>query len=130
MLSGEIKVTVASQLGVKPFVDSGKLIALAVTSRQRSSIFPNIPTVSESGIPGFDAVNWFGVLAPKGTPPEIINRLNQEFVRAVQSPDGRTKLIAGGADVVGSTPGEFAEAIQLDMKKWAKVAAESGAKLE
>jgi tripartite-type tricarboxylate transporter receptor subunit TctC len=130
MLSGEIKVTVASQLGVKPFIDSGQLTALAVTSRQRSMIFPKLPTVSESGIPGFEAVNWFGVLAPKGTPPEIISRLNQEFVRVVHSPELRAKLVASGADVVGSSPGELAEAIQLDMKKWAKVAADSGAKIE
>ena len=91
---------------------------------------PDIPTIAEAGVPGYEAVQWFGVLAPAGTPRDIVSRLHKEVVRTVQTPDIRQKLVNDGADPVGSLPEEFAAFIRSETAKWAKVAKAIGLKPE
>jgi len=101
-----------------------------VTSAKRAGGASDIPTIAEAGVPGYEAVQWFGVLAPAGTPREIIARLHKEVVRTVQTPDIRQKLVNDGADPVGSSPKEFAAFLRSETTKWAKVAKDIGIKPE
>ena len=111
-------------------IKSGKLRALAVTSSHRSSALPDVPTVAESGVPGFEASSWFGVLAPAGTPREIVNKINADIVKALSAPEIRERLSGQGAEPVGNTPEQFAAYIKAESAKWAKVVKESGAKVD
>ena len=116
-----------------PHIRSGKLKALAVTSAQRSSALPDVPTVEEVGGPalkGFEASSWFGLLAPAGTPSDVINRLQQETAKALASPALKERLQAQGAIPSGNTPAEFARLIDAESKKWAQVVKTSGAKVD
>jgi tripartite-type tricarboxylate transporter receptor subunit TctC len=112
-------------------IKSGKLKALAVTSAKPSPALPGIPTVAAAAnLPTFEASSWFGLLAPAGTPPEIINRLQQEVSKSLNSPAVRERLMAQGADPVGNTPDQFAAFIRAEHIKWAKVVKDSGAKVD
>jgi len=114
-------------------IKSGKLKALAVTSLQRSGALPDVPTLEQAGgaaLKGFDASSWFGLLAPAGTPPEIITRIQQEVAKALNSPAIKEKLLAQGAIPSGNTPAEFAKFIDSEHKKWALVVKNSGAKVD
>jgi tripartite-type tricarboxylate transporter receptor subunit TctC len=112
-------------------IKAGKLKALAVTSRQRSAALPDVPTVEEAaGLKGFDATSWFGLLAPAGTPPDIVNRIQQETAKALNSPAIKEKLLSQGAIPSGNTPAEFAKHIDAEHKKWAPVVKASGAKVD
>ena len=116
-----------------PHIRSGKLKALAVTSAQRSSALPDVPTVEEVGgaaLKGFEASSWFGLLAPAGTPSDVINRLQQETAKALASPALKERLQAQGAIPSGNTPAEFARLIDAESKKWAQVVKTSGAKVD
>ena len=114
-----------------PQIKAGKLKALAVTSRQRSAALPDVPTVEEAaGLKGFDATSWFGLLAPAGTPPDIVNRIQQETAKALNAPAIKEKLLAQGAIPSGNTPAEFAKHIEAEHKKWAPVVKTSGAKVD
>jgi tripartite-type tricarboxylate transporter receptor subunit TctC len=104
-----------------PQMRAGKLRALAITSARRLPAMPELPTVSESGLPGYEAASWYGMLAPAGTQRAIINKLNREVVRIMQLADVRERLIADGADPVGSSPEEFAAHIKRELARWAKV---------
>ena len=115
---------------VLPLVREGKLRALAVTSLRRSSAAPEVPTIAESGYPGFEATNWYGLLAPGRTPATIVSRLHLATVSALALPDLRGKLTDLGLDVIGNSPEEFAAAIKSETPKWAKVIKESGIKPE
>jgi tripartite-type tricarboxylate transporter receptor subunit TctC len=111
-------------------IKGGKLRAIAVTSAQRSPALPDIPTIAESGLPGFEATSWFGVLAPAGTPAAIVNRLNAEVDKWLQSDSGKAQLLEQGALPAGGTPEEFAAYIRAETEKWAKVVKVSGAKVD
>jgi len=111
-------------------IRNNKLRALAVTSARRVDDLPNVPTINESGYQGFDAVTWFGLLAPAGTPKEVVARINAEFNKALQNPGLRKKLGDEGADPAGGTPEQFAALIRDEIPRWGKVVKESGAKVD
>jgi tripartite-type tricarboxylate transporter receptor subunit TctC len=114
-----------------PQIKAGKLKALAVTSAKRSDALPDVPTIEQAaGLKGFDASSWFGLLAPAGTPPDIVNRIQQEVARSLSTPTMKEKLLAQGAIPSGNTPAEFARLIDSEHKKWAKVVKDSGAKVD
>jgi tripartite-type tricarboxylate transporter receptor subunit TctC len=110
--------TIISALG---YVRGGRLRALGVTSAKRAAGAPEIPTIAEAGVPGYEATQWFGVLAPAGTPRDIVNLIQSEIGRVLQQPDMKTRLSTDGAEPVGSTPEEFAAFIRAETAKWAKV---------
>jgi tripartite-type tricarboxylate transporter receptor subunit TctC len=128
VISGEVATSFATIVSAQPQVASGKLRGLAVTSAKRFPSAPDVPTVAESGLPGYEAVAWYGVFAPDGTPREIVNRLNTEIVRIVRSPDVRELLLKQGAESYATSPEEFTKVVQRDVQKWAKVVKASGAK--
>ena len=113
-----------------PHVSSGRLRALAVTSARRTPAAPEFATVAESGLPGYEAVSWYGVFAPAGTPRDIVMRLNSEIVRALKLPEVRQLLLAQGAEPVFDTPEQFAALIKSDIAKWGEVVRKSGAKAD
>lgn len=113
---------------VWPLVREGKLRALAVTSSKRSPAAPGVPTIAESGYPGFEATNWYGLLAPAGTPDAIVRRLHSDTAKALGLPAVRGKLAELGLEVIGNSPEEFAAAIKSEIPKWAKVVEHSGIK--
>jgi len=113
------------------FIKSGKLKALAVTSAKRSTAFPDLPTIAEAAnLPGYEATSWFGVLAPANLPPELLNTISREVIKAIQSPSVREKYAAMGAEAVGNTPAQFGVYINKEIAKWTKVVKESGAKVD
>ena len=133
MVSGNMDVMFDNLPSSLQQIRAGKLVALAVTSAQRSPALPDIPTVEEAGGPslkGYEASSWFGLLAPAGTPPEIVNRIQQEVAKALASPAVKDKLQAQGAIPSGNTPQEFARLIDSEHKKWAQVVKVSGAKVD
>jgi len=111
-------------------VREGKLRALGVTSSTRSSAAPEIPTIAESGLPGFDAVSWFALFAPAGTPRPVIDKWQTEVRRILKMPDVAKRLADNGLDAVGSTPEELATYQKAEITKWAKVVKDSGAKAD
>ena len=121
LMGGSVDLMFDNIVAVGPLVKSGKLKALAVTSKTRSPALPNVPTMQESGYPNIEAVAWFGVLVPKGTPKAIINRLNKEFVTALAIPEIKNKLEESGAQVIASTPEDFDAFMQNEVKKWSGV---------
>jgi tripartite-type tricarboxylate transporter receptor subunit TctC len=129
VLGGQVHA-MFSGTSVIPHVRTGKLRALATTGAQRSTALPELPTIAESGFPGFEANSWFGLLAPATTPRFIVDRLHGETTRALRSPDVRDRLEKGGFDIVGSTPQEFAAYIQAEIEKWARVVRIAGVKPE
>lgn len=111
-------------------VKAGKLKALATTGSKRAETLSDLPTVAESGLPGYEAVGWFGLLAPAATPREVVLKLNRDFVAVMGDQDLRKKASALGADLAGNTPDEFARFIRDDQAKWAKLMREAGIKPE
>jgi tripartite-type tricarboxylate transporter receptor subunit TctC len=130
LLAGQVLVMAPNVLTALPHIKSGKLRALAVTSPKRSEALPDIPTVAESGLAGYDSTQWYGVLAPAGAPREIVARLHEEMVRALRDPEVGKRLAADGAEPVGSSPEEFAAFIKSESEKWARVALAAGIKPE
>jgi tripartite-type tricarboxylate transporter receptor subunit TctC len=130
VVGGQVPVSFEALLSTLPFVKAGKLKAIAVTTSTRSSLLPNVPTIAESGLPGYEASNWYGFLAPAKTPADIIDRLNREMVKVLQSPEVKDKLASLGAEPVGNSPQAFGELIRTDAAKWKKIVAETGAKAD
>lgn len=131
LLGGSMDVMFDNLPSSMPLIKSGKLKALAVTSSQRSGALPDVPTIEEAGkLKGFEASSWFGLLAPAGTPPDIINRVQQEVAKSLNTPAIKEKLLAQGAIPSGNTPAEFARLIDSEIKKWAQVVKSSGAKVD
>jgi tripartite-type tricarboxylate transporter receptor subunit TctC len=130
MMGGEVTVSFATMPTAVPLVKGGKVKAIAVTTGRRAAALPDVPTIAESGVPGFEASSWFGVLAPAGTPPDVIARIDAEVGKWLASPDAREKLAAQGAIAAGGTPEDFAKHIAAETAKWAKVVKASGAKVD
>jgi len=131
MVAGNMDVMFDNLPSSMAQIKAGKLKALAVTSSQRSAALPDVPTVEEAGhLKGFEASSWFGLLAPAGTPQDIVNRIQQEVAKSLNTPAIKEKLLAQGAIPSGNTPTEFAKLIDAEHKKWAKVVKDSGAKVD
>jgi tripartite-type tricarboxylate transporter receptor subunit TctC len=128
LLSGEVAFMFSTPPSAMPFVRTGRLRALAVTTRTRMAGLPELPTLHEAGLPGYEAVQWFGLLVPAGTPRPVIDRLHQETVKAIRAPDMSQRLRAEGLDPVGSKPDEFGAYIQAELLKWGKVIRAAGIK--
>jgi tripartite-type tricarboxylate transporter receptor subunit TctC len=130
LLGGHIDMMIADSSVAAPLVRSGKLRALAVSSATRSRAFPELPTIAESGVPGYEAISWFGVAAPAGTPEPIVAALNAEALRLIATPEYRSKLDPLGLEPAGITPQAFRAMVQQDVAKWAQVIKDSGARAE
>jgi len=126
LLGGQVNAMFSNALTVMPHIQSGKLRALAVSGNRRLELLPDVPTVMEAGIAQYVSLQWYGLLAPAGTPPAVIQTINREMVKSLQSKDIKDKLASEGAEPVGSTPAEFANLIKNDFDKWSKVAKSSG----
>jgi tripartite-type tricarboxylate transporter receptor subunit TctC len=129
LLAGRVTMSFANIVNVLPLAREGKLRALAITSRKRSALAPDLPTMAESGFPGFEAVPWFGLLAPSGTPKDVLDKLHGETVKTLAMPEVRKKFDELGLEPVGNTPAEFAAVIRKETPEWAKVIKDAGIKL-
>ncbi len=130
LIAGQIPIMFDNVPPLLPHVRAGRIKALAVTSLARIHVLPEVPTLDELGLKGFDAVGWNGLLAPAGTPRDIVTRLHAEVVRVLRIAEVRDQLTSQGADLVGNSPEEFAAWIRVEVKKWAGVVRDSGAKLD
>ncbi len=130
LLGGSVQMVIADQANLMPHVATGKLRALAVAGPQRSPNAPELPTMAEAGLVGFDATAWQGVVGPAGMPPDVVRRLNEAFNKVMALPDVRARLIGGGVDPVGGTPEAFGNFIRLEIAKWSKLARDVGARAE
>ena len=126
VLGGQVPVTFATVLETLPHVKSGRLRALAVTGAKRSLAWPDLPTVAEAGVPGYESISWLGLFAPAGTPKEIVSKISAEVVRIISLPEVREKLLTQGAEPIGSSPEQFAATLASDIAKYAKVMKASG----
>jgi tripartite-type tricarboxylate transporter receptor subunit TctC len=125
LVAGHIHLMMSNILSALPHVRTGRLRAIGVTSPKRTIVAPDIPVIAESGLPGYEVIQWYGVLAPAGTPREVIAKIHAGIVRALQDPATRERFLRDGAETVGSTPEEFAALIAADLKKWGKVIKEA-----
>lgn len=130
MLAGHTAVMAATILTGMPQIRAGRLRPLGITSLARSAAAPEIPTIAESGLPGFESIQWYGAMAPAHTPKDIVARWHTEIVRVLQMPEIKQRFIADGTDPVGNTPEEFRRYIQSEITKWTKVAKDAGIKPE
>jgi tripartite-type tricarboxylate transporter receptor subunit TctC len=130
LLGGQIQVMFDNAPNVMPQVKAGRLRALAQSGLTRSSIAPDLPTVVEAGVPGYEVTVWFGLVAPAGTPRDVIVKLNTEVLKILAMPDVRERFLAQGVEPMGSTPEQFGDHIRAQMAKWGKVVADAGVKAE
>jgi tripartite-type tricarboxylate transporter receptor subunit TctC len=130
LISGQVQMMSGDLSTLLPHVKSGRMRPLAVTSARRSALLPHMPTVAESGVPGYDASGWFGVLVPAGTPAAVVERLNASIVKGVAAADARERLAALGGDVATGTPADFAAHLRAESAKWGKVIRTVGLKGE
>jgi len=119
-------VILASIISAQPHVKAQRIRALAVTGPKRASSSPELPTVSEAGMPGYAVTQWYGVFAPASTPRTVVERLHKEIIQVLQQPEATARLTADGADSVGSTPQQFAAHVRAERDKWAKVIKQTG----
>ena len=129
VIGGVVPITF-SDPSAKSLVEAGKLRLLAVTSAKRSRLFPNTPTMAESGVPGYDLSNWYGLVAPAGTPVEVVNKLNGAIRKVMVQPEVRTSLEAAGMEAISTTPKEFTDHVLGERRKWAALIAKTGIKAE
>ena len=130
VVSGQVTMTFDNITTAWPLAKAGKLRALAVTTAKRSPIAPDVPTLAEAGLAGYEIGSWQGVFAPAGTPVDVVKRLNTEIVKIINMPDVREKLVGLGAEPVGNTPDEFAALVKSEVAKWAAVVKQSGARVD
>jgi tripartite-type tricarboxylate transporter receptor subunit TctC len=128
VLGGQIPLAVLDLASAKPLILSGRIKAIGVTSANRSATAPEIPTLAESGVPGYDVKSWFGLLAPANTPPEIVRRLNADIVAVLQTPEVRDRMLAAGLEPSPGSPQEFSDTIRREIAKWAAVIKAAGIK--
>jgi tripartite-type tricarboxylate transporter receptor subunit TctC len=126
MLSGRVPVGLSNTLTAIPHIEAGTLRALGVTGTRRAEALPKVPTIAEAGVRGYDAMQWYGLLAPAGTPTPIVERIAADVAAALRLPDVKERLAADGAEAVGGTPAAFAALIKEELDKWAKVARAAG----
>jgi tripartite-type tricarboxylate transporter receptor subunit TctC len=129
-MSGQVQVIFGNILSSLPYVRQGRLRALAVTGPRRAKAAPDLPTVAESGVPGYETTTWLAWLAPAGTPPAIVSRMSAELAKAVRSPDVADALVGDGGEPVGSTPPELAQHLATEIARWRKVVKAAGMKVE
>jgi len=125
LIGGRVQVVFADPISALQQIQAGTLLALAVTSKERSPVAPTVPTISESGYPGFDAIAWHGILAPANTPPAIVDKLNKAIVAALKDPETKALLEKQAMDTVGNSPEAFASFIKQDIAVWKEVAAQA-----
>ena len=130
LIAGQVQVMFDNTPNVLPQVKAGKLKALAVSSKKRSSMAPEVPTVDESGVPGYDVTVWFGILAPAGVPKDIVQRLNAEMVKIIRSPEIAERFARAGVDPVASSPEEFSAFLKSEVARWAKVVQDANIKAD
>ncbi len=126
LVGGRIDLSFATIISSQPHIRSGRLRALAVTPGKRAPALPDTPTLAEAGVPGVVVVNWYGLIAPKGTPGAVIDRVSSETVRAVRTPEFMKRLVGDGSEGVGSTPAEFAAHIRVERDQWQRVIQQAG----
>ena len=130
LLGGQVPLMSASISGLLPYVKSGRLNGIAVTGSKRSAIAPEFPTVAESGLPGFEVITWFGILATAGTPAEVVNRLNTEIIGSLAQPAVKEQFAKLGLEIVGNTPGQYATFLRAENVKWGNMVRTLGLKAE
>jgi tripartite-type tricarboxylate transporter receptor subunit TctC len=130
LIGGQVQLMFDSMPSATPFVKSGKLRALAVSSAKRSPAFPDLPTLAEAGVPGFDISTWYGLWAPKAASKDLVDKLAIEIAKILKSPEVRDRYAALGAEPVGSSPDEFSAYCKSELLKWAKIVKDSGAKAD
>ena len=130
LLAGQVKLAIPGTAGMVGHIRAGKLRALAVTGAKRSPLLPDVPTVAEAGVPGYEAYVWMGLLAPKGTPPALIGRLNRELLGVLATDEVKRYMESAGIEIVGSTPAQFGAFYRAEKILWAKVVRETGAKID
>jgi len=130
LISGRVQMMFSNLLTSMPHVRAGKLRAIAISPAKRSPQAPDLPTVAESGVPGFDVTPWYGALGPAALPPAITTRLNSEITEILRAPDLRERFVAQGVDLTPSTPDQFAALIKAEVPKWRKIVQDSGAKVD
>ena len=129
-IAGQVHMLFGNVLSTMTHVKAGRLRALAVTTARRSTVLPELPTVAEAGVPGYEDTTWFGMIAPAGTPPAIINRLNAELIKAARSAEVVERLAPDGGEPVGNSPEQFAQLINAEIERWRKVVKSAGIKPE
>lgn len=129
-ISGQVSMTLPTVLAATPHIRSGKLRPLAVTTKARVPALPDVPTMQEAGVPGYESVSWGGIMAPAGTPPAIVGKLHAEFARILRLPDVVERMEGLGSTIVGSGPAEFSAFLQAEIRKWDGVAKKAGIRLE
>ncbi len=130
VLGGEVNLSYLSVAAAAPHIKAGRLRALAATGAQRSGVLPDLPTIAESGVPGYEFTTWVGALVPRATPAATVNTLNGLIVKAVRSPDLTARFTEQGADIIASSPAQFAAHITSELVRWSKVVKESGIKAD
>jgi len=130
LISGQVQLSLISAPGVVPHIKAGRLRALAVTNSKRSTLLPELPTISEAGLPGFESEGWHGLFAPAHTPQPVVDRLYREFAAILRTPGTASYLVSGGAEPIGMPPGQFKVKLRNEIDKWAKVVKATGMKVD
>ncbi len=130
LLAGEVQAMFSSVVAIVPSIKAGRLRALAVTGKRRAALLPEVPTLDESGVPGYEAGSWYGILAPAGTPQAIVAKLHEAIVHALARPEVRERLVSEGAEVIGSTPQAFAAHITAELARMGKLIRDAGIRME
>ena len=130
LLAGEVQAMFSSVVAIVPNIKAGRLRALAVTGKRRAALLPEVPTLDESGVPGYEAGSWYGILAPAGTPQAVVAKLHEAIVRALAQPEVRERLVSEGAEVIGSTPEAFAAHITAELARMGKLIRDAGIRME